>query len=365
MSGLPREIRIRVGSRPYPVLLGEGLLARAGDLIRERLGVSDVVVVADRRVAGLHGRALRRSLRGAGLGLRLWIDLPPGERAKTLTGARRLYRAFADARLDGSTPVVVLGGGAAGDAAGFAASTYRRGVPVVHVPTSVVAQVDSSVGGKTGVNFASVKNLIGTFHQPCLVLSDPGLLATLPERDYRAGLAEAVKIGVTLRPDLLAFLEGEIAAVLERRSEPLVRVVAACVEAKGEVVGRDERDENVRGILNYGHTLGHALEAEARGRLRHGEAVAIGMAAAARIGERMGVTLPEVGARQNALLEGLGLKLRARGADKKAVARNLRLDKKVRARNIRFVLTLQIGGASVWPHIPERLLRDAVRWITS
>jgi 3-dehydroquinate synthase len=174
-----------------------------------------------------------------------------------------------------------------------------------------------------------------------------------------------VKIGVTLRPDLLALLEADLPAVLERRPEVLIPVVATCVEAKGEVVSRDERDEDVRGILNYGHTIGHALEAQGKGRYRHGEAVAIGMAGAAWIGEQMQVTLPEVPRRQNALLEGLGLKLTAPGADKKAVARNLRLDKKVRAKNIRFVLTLQIGGASVWPHIPERLLRDAVRWVTS
>jgi 3-dehydroquinate synthase len=236
---------------------------------------------------------------------------------------------------------------------------------VVQVPTTVVAQVDSSVGGKTAVNFARAKNLIGTFHQPALVVCDPLLLGTLPRREYRAGLAEAVKIGVTLRPRLLERMEVDSEAVLRRDPGVLIEMVEACLSAKGEVVTRDEKEQDVRAILNYGHTVGHALEAEAQGRLRHGEAVAVGMNAAAWIGEEMGVGLPEVRERQNTLLRALGLKVTAPGADNRVVTRNLKLDKKVRARNLRFVLTLQIGGASVWPHISEKLLRGAVRLVTS
>jgi 3-dehydroquinate synthase len=205
---------------------------------------------------------------------------------------------------------------------------------------------------------------VGTFHQPAAVLADPQTLGTLSPRDYRAGLAEAVKIGVTLRPDLMQAMEAGIDRLRGRDPALLERVVTACVEAKGEVVSRDEKERDVRAILNYGHTIGHALEAESRGRLRHGEAVAIGMRAAAWIGESLGVTLAEVPIRQNALLEALDLKLSRPGADKGLIGRKLRLDKKVRDGKARFVLTLQIGGASVWPQIPHSLLREAVRRVT-
>jgi 3-dehydroquinate synthase len=261
--------------------------------------------------------------------------------------------------------VLALGGGVVGDVAGFAASTYHRGLPLVHLPTTVIAQVDSSVGGKTAVNFSGLKNLVGTYHQPELVISDPQLLGTLSDRDYRAGLAEAVKVAVTLRPDLLDLLEREAEGFSRRDQGLLAGLVGGCVEAKSEVVGRDERDEDVRAILNYGHTVGHAVEAACRGRLRHGEAVAIGMNAAAWVGEVLGVTVGEVRTRQNALLERLGLKLALPGADKNLILRNLKLDKKVRGKKTRFVLTLQVGGASVWPHISSRLLRAAVRFVTS
>ncbi len=355
---------MRVGERAYPVIIEPGVLARVGELVRERLDARRVVVIADAKVARLHGAALYRGLGAAGIEIAARIEIPSGERGKTLERVRRLYRGLVEARADRWTPVLALGGGVAGDVAGFAAATYLRGLPLVQVPTTVVAQLDSAVGGKTGVNFAGAKNLVGSFHQPRLVAADPSVLATLTPRDFRSGLAEAVKIAVTLRPDLLERMESGIAAVRRRDPEMLAEVAAACVEAKGEVVGRDEREEDVRAVLNYGHTVGHALEGESFGRLRHGEAVAVGMNAAAWIGEELGVTAGGVRSRQNALLERLGLKLSRPGADKVVVARKLKLDKKVRAREIRFVLTLQIGGASVWPHIPERLVRSAVDLVT-
>jgi len=359
------SVRVRVGETGYEVRIGAGLLARAGEAIAERCDGGRVAVVADGRVAALHGGELARSLKRAGLRTAMWTDLPPGEKTKSLGRAEALYRDLVAAGVDRWTPLVVLGGGVAGDLGGFVASTFLRGIPVIHVPSTVVAQVDSSVGGKTAVNFAEAKNLIGTFHQPDLVLADPELLATLGARDYRAGLAEVVKIAVTLRPDLMERLEGELDAVRRRDPAILAAAVRACVEAKAEVVGRDERDRDVRGILNYGHTLGHALEAASRGRMRHGEAVAVGMNGAAWIGERLGGTRAGFRDRQNRVLAGVGLKLTVPGADKKRVADNLKLDKKVRNRKTRFVLTLQVGGASVWPHVPARLVREAVRLVTS
>jgi 3-dehydroquinate synthase len=354
-------VRVRVGETAYPVIVEPGAVSRVGTLIRERLETARVAVVADRRVAALHGEALERGLDGAGLAVIARVEVPPGERSKSLTRTQALYRALLEAGADRWTPVVALGGGVIGDLTGFAAATLFRGMPVVHVPSTVIAQVDSSVGGKTGVNFAGGKNLIGAFHQPALVVADPRLLGTLSPRDYRAGLAEAVKIGVTLRPDLLASLETEARRILDRDPELLVETVTACVEAKGEVVGRDEREEDVRAVLNYGH----ALEAESLGRLRHGEAVAAGMNAAAWLGEAMGVSDPAVRSRQNALLARLGLKLTRPEADKKTITRKLKLDKKVRDSKSRVVLTLQIGGASVWPRVPDGLLKEAVELVTS
>jgi 3-dehydroquinate synthase len=359
-----KAVRVRVGERAYPVLIGEGGLARAGRLVRERLDRDRVAVIVDAGAARHHGRALRASLREAGVVPLMWVEIPPGERSKSLTRARFLYDRLVEARADRWTPVLALGGGVVGDLAGFVASTFLRGLPLVHIPTTVVSQVDSSVGGKTAVNFAGAKNLVGSFHQPDLVIADPATLATLSTRDLRAGLVEAVKIGVTLRPDLLERMERDAELLLARDGAALGEVVVACVEAKGEVVGRDEREQDVRAVLNYGHTLGHALEVTSRGRLRHGEAVAVGMNGAAWVGETLGVSLPTVRERQNDLLLRLGLKLSAPGADKGEAARKLKLDKKVRDSHPRFVLTLQIGGASVWPRIPKSLLRDALARIT-
>ncbi len=362
---MSRSIRVRAGDAVYPVRIGPGELDTAGENVARLLETDRVVVVADATVARLHGRRLRRGFRAAGVRIGLWLDIPPGERSKSLARARALYDAFVEAGVDRWTPVVAFGGGVVGDLAGFAASTFMRGLPLVQIPTTVVAQVDSAVGGKTAVNFAAAKNLIGTFHQPRLVIADPSLLATLPARDFRAGLAEAVKIGVTLRPDLLEHLEANAERILDRDADALAPVVTACVEAKGEVVSRDEKEQDVRAILNYGHTVGHALESEARGALRHGEAVAIGMRAAAWVGETLGVSVGEVGQRQDALLTRLGLKLTRESADKRVIARKLSLDKKVRGKRTRFVLTLQVGGASVWPHIPGPLLRRAVAFVTA
>lgn len=359
------RLDLRIGGRACPVLVGEGLSGRLGALLRDHLGAERVVMAVDRAVASLHGRRLRAAFRGSGVRVQSWIEIPRGEGAKSLTRVRALYRSFLEAGADRWTPVVAVGGGVTGDVVGYAASTFMRGMPVVQVPTTVLAQVDSSVGGKTGVNLDRVKNLVGSFHQPSLVVSDPSFLATLAPRDYRAGLVEAVKVAVTLRPELLRRMETGLDALERRDPEFLAGLVADCVGAKGELVARDERDEDVRGILNYGHTVGHALEAARLGRLRHGEAVAVGMAAAAWVGERLGVASPEVGRRQAELLTRLGLKLSAPDADKKVIARNLKLDKKVRARQNRFVLTLEIGGASVWPHISDRVLKDAVRVVTS
>jgi 3-dehydroquinate synthase len=359
------QVDVRSSARTYPVLIASGMASNAGEIIRSRLSAHRVLVVSDRNVTAHHGAALKRTLAKAGLRVDRWTSLVPGEGSKTLVTARGLYEEWIRAGADRGSVVIAFGGGVVGDVAGFAASTFLRGLPIVHVPTTVISQVDSAIGGKTGVNFDHAKNVIGTFHPPHLVIMDPTLFATLPDRDFRAGWVEAVKMGVTLRRDLLEILERRTPAILGRDSRLIEDLVVMCVQAKSEIVSRDERDEDVRAILNYGHTVGHAVEGAYRGRLRHGEAVAVGMNAAAWLGEELGVSAEGVRERQNRCLGALGLKLVLPGADKDEIARNLKLDKKVRDKKIRVVLTLQIGSASVWPHISSRLLRTAVTVVTS
>src|SRR5262245_16145464 len=359
------QVDVRSSIRTYPVLIASGSLKNGGELIRSRVPATRVLVVSDRNVTATYGTALKRSLANAGLKVERWTSLPPGERSKTLATARGLYETWIQAGADRGTVVIAFGGGVVGDVAGFAASTFLRGLQVVHVPTTVISQVDSAVGGKTGVNFDHAKNVIGTFHAPSLVIMDPALLSSLSDRDFRAGWVEAVKMGVTLRRDLFDLLERRADAVLARDPKLLEDLVAISVETKSEIVSRDERDEDVRAILNYGHTVGHAVEGAYRGRLRHGEAVAVGMNAAAWLGEELGVADGTVRERQNRCLQALGLKLVLPDADKGVISRNLKLDKKVRDKKIRVVLTLQIGSASVWPHISSRLLRTAVTVVTS
>ena len=360
-----QQVDVRSSARTYPVLIASGLMKSSGEHIRSRTHAHTVLVVSDRNVTKHHGTALKSSLSKAGVTIQRWTTLPAGENTKTLATARTLYQEWIKAGADRGSVVIAFGGGVIGDVAGFAASTFMRGVSIVHIPTTVISQVDSAVGGKTGVNFDHAKNVIGTFHPPHLVLMDPTLFSTLSERDFRAGWVEAVKMGITLRRDLFEAMEKRTDRILGRDPNLMEELVTVCVEAKSDIVSRDERDEDVRAILNYGHTVGHAIEGAYQGRLRHGEAVAVGMNAAAWLGEELGVSTGNVRERQNRCLEALGLKLGFPDADKGVIARNLKLDKKVRDKKIRVVLTLQIGSASVWPHISSRLLRTAVKVVTS
>ncbi len=329
------EIEVRLGQRAYPVRVEPGLLGRLGELVAALAGVGRVVLVTDETVAGLYGEAAASSLRAAGMEP-LVVVLPAGEEHKTLATVEKIYDAALDAGIDRRALIVALGGGVVGDVAAFAAATLLRGIRVAMVPTSLLAQVDSSVGGKTGVNRPQGKNLVGAFHQPVLVAADPQTLATLPEREYRAGLAEVVKMAAILDATLFERLEHERRALLARDPTVLTPVVARCVQLKAEVVERDEKESELRRILNFGHTVGHALEqATGYSRFLHGEAVAIGMVAAARLCERLGTCGREDAGRIERLLEELGLPTevpadvglqeieRAIGHDKKAVGEKI------------------------------------------
>jgi 3-dehydroquinate synthase len=358
-----RQVPVHLGARSYTVHIGRGLLDAVGAACgRLRLG-RRAAVVTQPPVAGLAGR-VAASLRDAGFEPAI-LEVADGEAAKSVREAERLWEGFLAHGLDRTCPVVAVGGGVVGDLAGFAAATYMRGVPLVQVPTTLLAQVDASVGGKVAVNLPRGKNLVGAFHQPRLVVIDPDSLATLAEREYRSGLAEVVKTGAALNAELFEALERDVAGLHRRDPARLEAVIATCCAEKATVVAQDEREESgLRMVLNYGHTVGHALEAlSGYARWRHGEAVAIGMTAAGRLAVRLGLAERQTAERQEALLGALGLPTRFEAPDPRTIAETLRHDKKARDGRVAFVLLKAIGQAEVRLDVPTETVLEALREI--
>ena len=335
------RVTVPVPGRAYDVTIGPGILASAQEHLPDLPGATTAFVISDRTVSDLHLAALATAIEDRGLASVLLL-VPEGEEAKSLRGYETLLRQLAGREAHREDAILALGGGAVGDLAGFVASTYMRGIPFVQIPTTLTAQVDAAVGGKTAVNLPEGKNLVGTFAQPLAVLADLDVLATLDERDYRSGLAEVAKYALTLDDKLLALLEGDPAPVLARDVVVMEDVVARCVAAKARIVAADERDTNARLVLNYGHTLGHALERldAFKGRT-HGEAIALGMLFAAALSEARGLS-PGLSGRTDRLLRSLGLDSQGPLPPSQEVLRCLRLDKKYR-RGVRFVLLEDVG----------------------
>jgi len=343
------RIPVRLAGRSCPVAVGRGLLGRAGALLAPLFAGRRVVCVSSTPVIRIAGGRFARSLGRAGTVAR-WLTVPDGERAKTMRVLESLLRHMARAGVDRRSFVVALGGGTVGDVAGLAAALYARGIGVVQVPTTLVGQVDSAIGGKTAVDLPEGKNLAGAFHQPAAVICDPDVLRTLPDRQYRAGLAEVVKYGIISSRPLFELLERSHAAILSRDPGLLERIVVACVRIKARVVSGDERETTgMRTILNFGHTLGHGLEAATGfGGVLHGEAVAVGMIAAARLSAKLGVCGRETPVRIESLLRSFGLPvLLPRSAGKVEIAAAMARDKKRTGRGLRVVLTPGIGGVRV------------------
>ena len=343
------------------IRIRRGGLNALGAFTRLRTGARRVALVSDARVAALHGRAARAALRHAGIDARL-VLVPRGERAKSPRELARLWDRLAREALGRRDAIVALGGGVVGDLSGFTAATWLRGIPWVCVPSTLLAQVDSSVGGKTAINLDRGKNLPGAFHQPAGVLVDPDLLATLPRRALRAGLAEVVKMGMAVEGSLFRWTERHAARLLAGDPRALESVVTRAIRAKLRIVRRDEREREggPRTALNYGHTLGHALESACGyRRIHHGEAVALGMRAAGAFSERLAGLAPAARARQEALLDALGLPRRMPAVRIERLWRALAQDKKRGAAGIRWVLTPRVGHASV-PRPIERRLVQAV-----
>ena len=345
------SVPVSLGPRSYEVRVVSGRPERFGPFARSALDATwagrtcrRALVVTDENVAPLAPPYLA-ALEAAGVETTLAV-VPPGESAKSLDRAADLYDDLVRLRADRHTAVVAIGGGVVGDLAGFAAATYARGLPLLMVPTTLLAQVDSAVGGKVGVNHPRCKNIIGAFHQPAGVWVDTESLATLPAREVRCGLAEVVKYGAILDARFFRDLEDQADAILGGRPDAVRRVVAHSCRLKAEVVGRDEREETgLRAVLNFGHTIGHAIESVAGygGDFRHGEAVAVGMVAESRLAERIGWVGPEVTDRVKALVERFGLPTTAPGLDPSALVEAMTRDKKNRQGKTRFVLPRGVG----------------------
>jgi len=337
-------VRVDLGPRSYDILVGTDLLSQVGRVIADLGRTTHAWVVTDEHVAPLYLSQVCDSLNERGIRTDTWV-VPAGEPSKSLETAAAGWRNLLEAGADRGTVVAALGGGVVGDLGGFLAATYARGLRFFQIPTSLLAQVDSSVGGKVGINLPQAKNMVGAFHQPLGVIADVGSLRTLPQREYASGLGEVVKYGMILDARFFSQLEADAEALLRRDGDVLRRVVARCCRLKADVVERDEREESgLRAVLNYGHTFAHAFESlTGYGVWLHGEAVAAGMHCAAVLAARLGLLSPEVVVRQADLLRRLGLPIRPPELSPHEVAACMMHDKKVRHGRLRFVLPTEIG----------------------
>jgi len=359
-------VSVNLGPRSYTIVVESGALDAVGERLRA-LGVGrQAALVTDAAIMRLHGATVAGSLTRAGFAVTV-VEVPEGEAAKTLAVAEHCWDRLLAAGLDRSSTVLGLGGGAVGDLAGFIAATYMRGMNFVTLPTTVLAQVDASIGGKTAIDHPKAKNLIGAFHQPRLVVVDPSVVRTLPERDFRSGLAEIVKHGIVLEQPYFEEVERDAAALLARRLDVLERIIGGSCRLKASVIERDpEEKSDLRFALNYGHTIGHALEAvTGYERWTHGEAVSLGIAAEARLARRLQLTDDATVARQERLLSGLGLPIHAGAIDVEAVLTAMTHDKKARDGRVPFVLAPRLGEFRVVYDVPPAEIRSALREVTA
>ncbi|MGA2242570.1 MAG: 3-dehydroquinate synthase [Verrucomicrobiota bacterium] len=357
-----RTVSVQLGKRSYAIKIAPGLIDRLGrECARLKLGAR-CAIITDTNVGRRFAKAAFNSLATTGFSPSL-IVVPAGETAKSLKTVQTCYDLLAAHRLERKSFIVALGGGVVGDLAGFVAATYLRGIAFVQVPTTLLAQVDSSVGGKVGVNLKAGKNLVGAFYQPRLVLCDLDTMRTLPEREFRAGLAEVIKYGIIYDARLFAQLERDLPKLRERDPKTLADVVARCCAIKAEVVGKDETESGLRAILNFGHTIGHAIEnISGYGKFLHGEAVAIGTVTAAGLSQKV-VGLPACDVlRIENLLQAAGLPVgvKLNPAQRKKLFAAMRLDKKVSGGEIKFVLAKRIGKV-VWGRwVPDEFIQQAL-----
>lgn len=352
---------VELGKRSYPVYVDSGLIRKIGTLITEHMSSFEkCLVVTSDSIWRVHGRSLLESLEKKRINISKAL-VPDGEEAKSWSVAEKLIGDLLEHNLDKQSTIIGFGGGAVGDLAGFVSSIYLRGVNLIQVPTTLLAQADSSLGGKTAVNHPKGKNLIGSFHQPAMVFSDTNLLQTLPRKEILSGLGEVVKHGVIADQLLFNFVEANKGKLVDADPDALAHVVKRSVAIKGALVTLDERDSlDVRAVLNYGHTTGHALEILSKLEIRHGEAVALGMMVASRISQSLGLTTSENTERQRRLLTELGFDLKPPQITPLEIVELMHRDKKAVKGSIRFVLPTGIGSPPVLKAVSEHLLIEAL-----
>ncbi len=352
------RVEIKIPTSPYSAMIENEILQRVGQCVSDILpGRKRLFVVTSPPIRKLYGEMLTKSLEGFES---VFLEIPDGERYKTFRTVEDLARKLVDKGADRKSVVLALGGGVVGDTAGFAASIYMRGIDFIQIPTTLLAQVDASVGGKTGVDLPEGKNLIGTFHHPRAVLIDPSVLATLSDREFRAGLYEVLKYGLIRRKDMFDYMEQNRDRILQRDPEALQWLITASVQVKAEVVAADEKEGDLRRILNFGHTIGHALEAETRYKqFLHGEAVAWGMVAASMLAVAVQKTTPETAQKIiGSILAYASLpKVETRG---KKIIRRLGMDKKTIDGVVHFILPTELGSVEVVKDVPEKAIIQAV-----
>lgn len=355
------KIRLNLGERSYDILVGSGLIGQAGSLFQEYGIKGRILVVTNPTVAQWYLEPLLNSITAAGYQVAS-IEIPDGEAYKNLEQANRIYDRLVELEYDRKSVIVALGGGVIGDLTGFAAATYMRGIKFIQVPTTLLAQVDSSVGGKVAVNHAKGKNLIGAFYQPELVLTDVSTLKTLPPRELSSGMAEVIKHGIILDHNYYQLVRGEMSLIREANADIMTWVVTGSCKIKGEVVEKDEKESNLRAILNFGHTIGHACESLTHySYYKHGEGVALGMLAAIKIAGRLGILEePELEASLARMMQELNLPIRLPELAVGELIRGVFLDKKVEYGKIRWIMPKRLGEVLITDAIPQTVVEEVL-----
>ncbi len=361
MKPTAATVLVELGDRSYPIVIGQGVLHQVDAWFEQRCGAArHAAIVFDANVRGIAQDVANRLAHQGWITLQ--IDIPPGESSKCVQQAQRLWQRMLDGRVDRTSVVVAVGGGVVGDLAGFAAATFARGLQLVQIPTTLLSQVDSSVGGKTGINLPEAKNIVGAFWQPRLVLIDTETLHSLPHREYVSGLAEVVKYGMILAPDFFEYLESNTDPILAQQPDVIRTIIQRSCEAKAAVVGQDECETSGRrAILNYGHTFAHAIETlTGYGQYLHGEAVAIGMHMAATLAWKLERIDHALVVRQQRLLGRLGLPTAAPGIDPGEMWNAMQHDKKVALGQLRFILPSHLGHVELVSDVPRSLVLQAI-----
>ncbi|MBI4187021.1 MAG: 3-dehydroquinate synthase [Chloroflexi bacterium] len=354
-----KKVLVALGSNSYNVYIGQGLLRQAGSRLKEAGLSGRAVIITNPVVKGLYGDILTRALSREGFNVSALL-VPDGEEQKSLETAGRLYTELTAVYAERTTPILALGGGVIGDLAGFVAATYLRGVPLVQVPTTLLAQVDSSIGGKVAVDHGKLKNMVGAFYQPRLVIADIDTLKTLPAAILTEELAEVIKYAVIRDRELFAYIEREMGRIKSLDEEALEEIVFRSAGIKAGVVEQDETDLGLRAILNYGHTVGHAIESASDFRVGHGAAVAIGMVAAARVSHRQGILGRDDLLRLKSLIERAGLPTNVPPVDMGKVIEAIRHDKKVRGGRVTFILPRSIGEVFITDEVELALVEQVL-----